>query len=149
MSENPTFQMDKISHLVGDASSSLNDAASKLQQAEAHLKELSLHVNTSLAVSYEQEAFFFLLTVFVLACFIGYYVIWEVAPSLHSPLKAMTNTISSVIIVGAIIAAGPETFSEAKVLGFFAVLFASINIFGGIHITGRMLSMFKKKSQKG
>jgi NAD(P) transhydrogenase subunit alpha len=85
------------------------------------------------------------LTVFVLACFVGYYVVWKVTPALHSPLMGITNAISSVIIVGALIAAGPSDFSFSKVLGFLAVMLASVNIFGGFIITRRMLHMFKKK----
>ncbi|MCR9175093.1 MAG: NAD(P) transhydrogenase subunit alpha [Alphaproteobacteria bacterium] len=86
------------------------------------------------------------LTVFALACFVGYYVVWRVTPALHSPLMAVTNAISSVIIVGALIAAGPADISFASVMGFFAVILASVNIFGGFLVTQRMLSMFKKKS---
>ncbi|MCB1720730.1 MAG: NAD(P) transhydrogenase subunit alpha [Alphaproteobacteria bacterium] len=84
------------------------------------------------------------LTVFILACFVGYHVVWRVTPALHSPLMGITNAISSVIIVGAIMAVWPkeEGFS---LLGFLAVIFASVNIFGGFIITRRMLSMFKKK----
>lgn len=86
------------------------------------------------------------LTVFMLACFVGYYVVWKVTPALHSPLMGITNAISSVIIVGALIAVGPEGFSFSKVLGFLAVMLASVNIFGGFIITRRMLHMFKKKA---
>jgi len=85
------------------------------------------------------------LSVFVLAVFVGYYVVWSVTPALHTPLMAVTNAISSVIIVGAIIAVGPEGWSLSKVLGFFAMLLASINIFGGFAVTQRMLAMYKKK----
>jgi NAD(P) transhydrogenase subunit alpha len=85
------------------------------------------------------------LTVFVLACFVGYYVVWRVTPALHSPLMAVTNAISSVIIVGALIAAGPAGLDFAKVMGFVAVTLASINIFGGFIVTQRMLQMFRKK----
>ena len=88
------------------------------------------------------------LTVFVLACFVGYYVVWRVTPALHSPLMSVTNAVSSVIIVGAIIAAGPAGFSFAKVMGFVAVILASVNIFGGFIVTQRMLQMFKKKTAK-
>jgi NAD(P) transhydrogenase subunit alpha len=87
------------------------------------------------------------LTVFVLAVFVGYYVVWRVTPALHSPLMAVTNAISSVIIVGALLAAGPAGFTLSKVLGFFAVILASVNIFGGFIVTQRMLSMFKKKTK--
>lgn len=86
------------------------------------------------------------LTVFVLACFVGYYVVWRVTPALHSPLMAITNAISSVIIVGALIAAGPVDFSFSKVMGFVAVVLAAVNIFGGFIVTRRMLHMFRKKS---
>ncbi len=88
------------------------------------------------------------LTVFILACFIGYYVVWRVTPALHSPLMGITNAISSVIIVGALIAAGPIDMSFSKVMGFFAVILASINIFGGFIVTKRMLHMFSKKPNK-
>lgn len=87
------------------------------------------------------------LTVFVLAVFVGYYVVWRVTPALHSPLMAVTNAISSVIIVGALIAAGLPLMGTSKILGFFAVVLASINIFGGFMVTKRMLEMFKKKSK--
>ena len=87
------------------------------------------------------------LAVFVLACFVGYYVVWRVTPALHSPLMAVTNAVSSVIIVGALIAAGPAGFGFAKVMGFLAVVLASVNIFGGFIVTHRMLQMFKKKTR--
>jgi NAD(P) transhydrogenase subunit alpha len=86
-----------------------------------------------------------LFTVFVLACFVGYYVVWRVTPALHSPLMAVTNAISSVIIVGALIAAGPADFGFSEIMGFLAVTLASVNIFGGFIVTRRMLSMFRKK----
>ena len=88
------------------------------------------------------------LTVFVLAVFVGYYVVWRVTPALHSPLMAVTNAISSVIIVGALIAAGPEGAGFAKIMGFVAIVLASVNIFGGFIVTQRMLQMFKKKPKK-
>ena len=85
------------------------------------------------------------LTVLVLAIFVGYYVVWNVTPALHSPLMSVTNAISSVIVVGALIAAGPAGFSVAKVFGLLAVVLASVNIFGGFIVSHRMLSMFKRK----
>jgi len=86
------------------------------------------------------------LTVFVLAVFVGYHVVWRVTPALHSPLMGVTNAISSVIVVGALIAAGSGAgFSE--VMGFVAVVLASVNIFGGFIVTNRMLAMFKKKDR--
>ena len=93
------------------------------------------------------EPFLFMFTVFVLACFIGFYVVWSVTPALHSPLMAVTNAISSVIIVGGLLAAGPVEMDFAKVMGFLAVTLASVNIFGGFIVTNRMLAMFKKKKK--
>ena len=85
------------------------------------------------------------LSVFVLAIFVGYYVVWSVTPALHTPLMAVTNAISSVIIVGALIAVGPAEMSLSKILGFAAMVLAAINIFGGFTVTHRMLAMYKKK----
>ena len=106
-----------------------------------------LHSAADITVSSAHDSSFFLngLTVFILACFIGYYVVWRVTPALHSPLMGLTNAISSVIIVGAIIAAGPAEINFSSLMGFFAVVLASINIFGGFIVTRRMLEMFKKK----
>ena len=92
--------------------------------------------------------FIFLFTVFVLAVFVGFFVVWSVTPALHSPLMGVTNAISSVIIVGALIAVGPAEMSVSKVMGFVAVMLASVNIFGGFIVTQRMLAMFKKKQKK-
>ena len=88
------------------------------------------------------------LYVFVLACFIGYYVVWGVTPSLHTPLVALTNAISGIVIVGALLVTGLDSVgSFAEILGFLAVLLASINVFGGFLVTNRMLAMFKKKDK--
>jgi NAD(P) transhydrogenase subunit alpha len=87
----------------------------------------------------------FFFTVFVLAIFVGYYVVWNVTSALHSPLMSVTNAISSVIIVGALIAAGPAEHNVSKVMGFVAVMLASVNIFGGFILTQRMLQMFRRK----
>ncbi len=89
--------------------------------------------------------FVFQLSIFVLAIFVGYYVVWSVTPALHTPLMSVTNAISSVIIVGALIAAGPQEMSAAKIFGTAAIALASVNIFGGFLVTQRMLAMFKKK----
>ncbi|WP_159999380.1 proton-translocating transhydrogenase family protein [Roseomonas sp. 18066] len=91
------------------------------------------------------EPFLLLLTIFLLACFVGYYVVWNVTPALHSPLMGVTNAISSVIVVGAILATGLGDSWAAKFFGFLAVTLASVNIFGGFMVTRRMLAMFKKK----
>lgn len=88
------------------------------------------------------------LTVFVLAVFVGYYVVWRVTPALHSPLMSVTNAVSSVIIVGALIATSPDAFNFSTFMGFLAVILASVNIFGGFIVTQRMLSMYKKKQAK-
>ena len=87
----------------------------------------------------------FRITIFVLAIFVGYFVVWSVTPALHTPLMSVTNAISSVIIVGALIAAGPPGMEFSKVAGFIAVVLASVNIFGGFTVTRRMLGMFRKK----
>ena len=84
-------------------------------------------------------------TIFVLAIFVGYYVVWSVTSALHTPLMSVTNAISSVIIVGALIAAGPVEMNLSKIAGFVAVTLAAVNIFGGFTVTHRMLKMFKKK----
>jgi NAD(P) transhydrogenase subunit alpha len=88
------------------------------------------------------------LYVFVLACFIGYFVIWGVTPSLHTPLVALTNAISGIVIVGALLVTGLESAGTfAEITGFIAVLLASINVFGGFLVTNRMLAMFRKKNK--
>ena len=100
----------------------------------------------------EIDPFIFRLSIFVLSIFIGYYVVWSVTPSLHTPLMSVTNAISSVIIVGAIIAALSESsdsiFSTSNIFGFVAIILAAINIFGGFLVTQRMLQMYKKKKIK-
>ena len=97
------------------------------------------------------DPFVFRLAIFVLAIFVGYYVVWSVTPALHTPLMAVTNAISSVIIVGALIAVGVDISAggswTSKSLGFVAVIFASVNIFGGFLVTQRMLGMYKKKQK--
>jgi NAD(P) transhydrogenase subunit alpha len=92
------------------------------------------------------------LMVFVMAIFVGYYVVWSVTPALHTPLMSVTNAISSVIVVGALLAVGIEAIMEgttlARIFGFLALVMASINIFGGFLVTSRMLAMYKKKDGK-
>ena len=99
----------------------------------------------------EVDPFIFRLSIFVLSIFIGYYVVWSVTPSLHTPLMSVTNAISSVIIVGAIVAASSLTshtdFNLSNILGFAALTLAAINIFGGFLVTQRMLQMYKKKKK--
>jgi NAD(P) transhydrogenase subunit alpha len=95
--------------------------------------------------------FVFQVSIFALACFVGYYVVWSVTPALHTPLMAVTNAISSVIVVGALVAAAAHGLTQegwiAKILGAVAVMLASVNIFGGFLVTQRMLAMYKKKGQ--
>ena len=97
----------------------------------------------------EIDPFIFRLSIFILSIFVGYYVVWSVTPSLHTPLMSVTNAISSVIIVGAIIAslAGSSlsVFNQSSIFGFLAIVLAAINIFGGFLVTQRMLAMYKKK----
>jgi H+-translocating NAD(P) transhydrogenase subunit alpha len=97
------------------------------------------------------DLFFSLFAIFVLAIFVGYFVVWNVTPALHTPLMSVTNAISSVIVVGALLAVGVKTVSSgstaAMIFGFFALIFASVNIFGGFLVTRRMLDMYKKKEK--
>ena len=99
----------------------------------------------------EIDTFIFRLSIFVLAIFVGYYVVWSVTPSLHTPLMSVTNAISSVIIVGAIIAAlagdNRNIFDTANIFGYLAIILAAVNIFGGFLVTHRMLAMYKKKKK--
>ena len=99
----------------------------------------------------EIDPFIFRLSIFILSIFIGYYVVWSVTPSLHTPLMSVTNAISSVIIVGAIVAAlsgsSDEIFEVSKIFGFLAIVLAAVNIFGGFMVTQRMLQMYKKKKK--
>jgi NAD(P) transhydrogenase subunit alpha len=133
-------------------------AAELAKQAAALAKQLSTYADSAAAAAATpmqsaaagHGSFITLLTTFALACFVGYYVVWRVTPALHSPLMSVTNAISSVIVVGALLAAGlaGATGSEvtAKIFGFVAVALAAVNIFGGFIVTQRMLSMFKKKA---
>ncbi len=110
-----------------------------------HLDALSRQLAEQAPLPMVGTPFVFELTIFVLAIFVGYHVVWRVTPALHSPLMSVTNAISSVIIVGALIAAGPLGVSFAKIAGFVAVALASVNIFGGFIVTQRMLQMFQRK----
>jgi NAD(P) transhydrogenase subunit alpha len=87
------------------------------------------------------------LTVFVLACIVGYHVIWGVTPALHTPLMSVTNAISAIIVVGAILVTGSAESMELKLIGFAGIVLASINIFGGFAVTNRMLAMYKRKQK--
>ena len=99
----------------------------------------------------EIDPFIFRLSIFILSIFVGYYVVWSVTPSLHTPLMSVTNAISSVIIVGAIIAAlagsSEVVFETSSIFGFLAIILAAVNIFGGFLVTQRMLQMYKRKKK--
>jgi proton-translocating NAD(P)+ transhydrogenase subunit alpha len=133
----PASLAQRAGEIAGDA----GDLAGKLH---ALSQQLALATQQA-APAAGASPFVFQLTVFALAVFVGYYVVWRVTPALHSPLMSVTNAVSSVIIVGALIAAGPSGMSFAKVMGFVAVTLAAVNIFGGFIVTQRMLQMFQRK----
>lgn len=130
---------------VEKATEAANHARALSDDLAGLASEASRIATTPLSEGGHQSSLIVGLTVLVLAMFVGYHVVWRVTPALHSPLMAVTNAISSVIIVGALIAAGPADFSFSEVMGFCAVTLAAVNIFGGFVVTQRMLSMFKKK----
>ncbi len=136
---------------ISQLTNRLTDLQAELEALQAKTVSLGEAISeaerAAAAGGASHEAFFLTgLTVFVLAVFVGYHVVWRVTPALHSPLMAVTNAISSVIIVGALIAAGPASFDFSQAMGFVAVVLASINIFGGFLVTQRMLAMYKKKT---
>ncbi len=131
-------------NLTESAADLANQAKALAEQAATIAVQASETVSEA-AVSHGDSFLITGLTVFMLACFVGYYVVWRVTPALHSPLMGVTNAISSVIIVGALIAVGASEVGFSKFMGFLAVVLASVNIFGGFIVTRRMLSMFKKK----
>lgn len=132
-----------------DSATELANQAATLAERAAALANEATQVIAAQPITAEGsgDGFLFLFTVFVLAVFVGFYVVWSVTPALHSPLMSVTNAISSVIIVGGLLAAGPAHFDFSKVMGFLAVTLASVNIFGGFIVTQRMLAMFKKKKR--
>lgn len=134
---------DKI---AGEASKLAKQAQELATQLKAVAQQITDAAATApAAIPDGHMPFVALLTIFALACFVGYYVVWRVTPALHSPLMAVTNAVSSVIIVGALLAAGLKGMGAAQIFGFIAVALAAVNIFGGFIVTHRMLSMFKKK----
>jgi NAD(P) transhydrogenase subunit alpha len=143
---------DQLSQQAIDLANGAQNLAAQAGKLSQDLASMVAQVNAEQA---GHTPFVQLFTVFVLACFVGYYVVWRVTPALHSPLMAVTNAISSVIIVGALIAAGTivaggPIFGFSQGMGLIAVALASVNIVGGFLVTHRMLSMFKKKdSAKG
>jgi len=130
------------------AAESAAEIAAKLRELSDNAADLAIRAGDAVSHSsaiHTQPFLVMGLTVFVLACIIGYYVVWRVTPALHSPLMGVTNAISSVIIVGAVIALGAAESGISTFFGFLAVVLASVNIFGGFIITRRMLHMFKKR----
>ncbi len=128
---NPNLYADEAVRIAERAAA----LADQLRVASAGLEPVAAAV----------EPFIFLLAIFLMACFVGYYVVWNVTPALHSPLMGVTNAISSVIVVGAMLAVGLSENNWARAFGFLGVLLASVNIFGGFVVTQRMLSMFQSK----
>lgn len=141
--------MDKAT--LADKAAELATGLEKLAQQAGDLAHSATQVvvatGDAAAATGGGAEFLSLFTIFVMACFVGYHVVWNVTPALHSPLMGVTNAISSVIIVGGLLAVGPALVDFSKIMGFFAVLLASINIFGGFIVTQRMLAMFKKKQK--
>ncbi len=132
---NPNLYADEALRIAERAAA----LADQLRAASAHIEPVAQAV----------EPFMFLLAIFLMACFVGYYVVWNVTPALHSPLMGVTNAISSVIVVGAMLAAGLSDNNWARLFGFIAVLLASVNIFGGFTVTQRMLAMFQTNKKPG
>ena len=124
-----------------------NKQAAELSEKAAVLSKKLTSLVTEVQFQHTStvDPFIFAITIFSLACFVGYYVVWKVPPALHTPLMSITNAISGIIIIGALIASSSQGFSLSMVLGFLAAFLASINIFGGFIVTERMLEMFKKK----
>jgi NAD(P) transhydrogenase subunit alpha len=133
--------------LAGEAAKLATQAQDLANSVKAMAQQiLDMSATNTLNVPDGHMPFVSLLTIFALACFVGYYVVWRVTPALHSPLMAVTNAVSSVIIVGALLAAGLRGLGAAQLFGAIAVTLAAVNIFGGFIVTHRMLSMFKKKT---
>ena len=136
---NPNIYVDEALRIAERA------VALASQLRDASLAAVPMAVPVAGAV----EPFIFLLAIFLMACFVGYSVVWNVTPALHSPLMGVTNAISSVIVVGAILAVGLSDNGWARFFGFLAVLLASVNIFGGFTVTQRMLAMFQTNKKTG
>jgi NAD(P) transhydrogenase subunit alpha len=137
---------DRLAGEAAKLATQAQDLASNLKAVAQQITDMA--AQGTLALPDGLMPFVSLLTIFALACFVGYYVVWRVTPALHSPLMAVTNAVSSVIIVGALLAAGLKGLGAAQLFGAIAVALAAVNIFGGFIVTHRMLSMFKKKPGK-
>ena len=132
-----------MSKQLSPAINEAEEIAQKAVSLAEKLKEISITPPEMIIVGV--DPLIFAVTIFTLACFVGYYVVWKVTPSLHTPLMSITNAISGIIIIGALITVGSSEFGLSSALGFVAAFFAAINIFGGFVVTQRMLEMFKKK----
>ena len=145
--------MDNLDAAIEKLRAAAEAARQAAQAAQAYSDQLATagHAASGGAI----DPFVFRLAIFALAVFVGYYVVWSVTPALHTPLMSETNAISSVIVVGALLAVGVALVADdsgpvwARALGFFALVFASVNIFGGFLVTQRMLGMYQKKKQGG
>jgi NAD(P) transhydrogenase subunit alpha len=144
----PNQQLLERAQAAADAARHSADTAQAYADQIAHAGGAAVHAATAGAI----DPFVFRLAIFALACFIGFYVVWSVTPALHTPLMSVTNAISSVIVVGALLSVGVDAsgFANdgpiwARIFGFIALILASVNIFGGFLVTERMLSMYKKK----
>ncbi|HVW55948.1 MAG TPA: proton-translocating transhydrogenase family protein [Rhizobiaceae bacterium] len=131
--------LDQLDH----AAAAVRAAASGEGGHAADVAGAAAHAATGGAI----DPFIFRFAIFVLAIFVGYYVVWSVTPALHTPLMSVTNAISSVIVVGALLAVGISASGLATGFGFVALVLASVNIFGGFLVTQRMLAMYKKKEK--
>ena len=131
----------ELTRLAEELAARAKELMQKAEQLAASAKSVAVQTQAAAGL----DPLVVSLTVFALACFVGYYVVWRVTPALHSPLMAVTNAVSSVIIVGALLAAGLKGFGWPQLFGFIAVTLAAVNIFGGFIVTHRMLAMFKKK----
>ncbi len=140
---NPNTLADQAHRLAQHAA----DVAHRAADLAAQIDQMVQAPGPVTTVAAAAEPFIFLLTIFLLACFVGYYVVWNVTPALHSPLMGVTNAISSVIVVGAMLATGLSHGTAPRIFGFIAVTLASVNIFGGFLVTQRMLSMFQSKNK--
>ena len=132
-----------MSKQLSPAINEAEEIAQKAVSLTEKLKEISITPPEMIITGV--DPLIFAVTIFTLACFVGYYVVWKVTPSLHTPLMSITNAISGIIIIGALITVGSSEFGLSSALGFVAAFFAAINIFGGFVVTQRMLEMFKKK----
>ena len=132
--------MSNEHYIIARKAAELSESASILSS-----KIDELVTSTMQNVDKVPDNFIHLFTIFILACFVGYYVVWKVTPALHTPLMSVTNAISGIIVIGALMVTGFEEINSATIFGVFAIFIASINIFGGFVVTRRMLKMFEKK----